>query len=86
MFITVCISAFLYLEERGSLGRGSCKPELQFAKHILQQENQLGRTQQNLLSHLIHVRILEEMYNLPVSSWGACICAIITFYIKTSTH
>lgn len=40
---------FLYLEEGGSLGRCSCKTELQFAKHILQQENQLSRTEHNLL-------------------------------------
>ncbi len=74
-FIIVCNSAFLYLEERDSLGRGSCKTELQLAKHILQQENQLGRTQQNLLSHLNHVRILEVMHNiLYVDVCGAYIC------------
>lgn len=52
---------FLYLEERGSLGRASCKTELQFAKHILQQKDQLSGTQQDLLLHL-NVRILKELY------------------------
>lgn len=50
------LSLFLDLEEWRSLGRGSGKTELQFAKHILQQEDQLGRTQQNLLSHLKYIR------------------------------
>lgn len=61
--ITVLDTFFLYLEERGFLGRSSCKTELHFAKHIIQQENQLSRTQHNLLSHLKHARILEEIYN-----------------------
>lgn len=53
--------SLLYLEEGGSLGRCSCKTELQFAKHILQQENQLSRTEHNLLYCLTRaIRDVEE--------------------------
>ena len=49
---SACLFYILYLYERGSLGRGSHKTELQFVKHILQQENKLSRAQQNFLTHL----------------------------------
>lgn len=45
-----------YLEERGFLGRSGCEAELQFAEHVIEQEDQLSRTQQHLLLPLHSAR------------------------------
>lgn len=45
-----------YLEERGFLGRSGCEAELQFAEHVIEQEDQLSGSQQHLLLPLHSAR------------------------------
>lgn len=65
-FYIITIHSLLYLEERCSLSRGSSKAELHFTKQVLQQENKLSWTQQNLLLYLSNIRWLIDctvLYN-----------------------
>lgn len=69
-----CLQMFgggLYLEKRGFLGRSSSQTEVQFTKHVLQQEDQLSRAQTNLHSHLKHVR---KLLNWSDTCWKLHLC------------